>query len=303
MKPRHNFRKLNRTAQHRRALLRNLASSLLIHGRIVTTLPKALETRRVAENVIQLAKRNTNFTHKALLREVMVPKTDVNNELITKTIPELAERYKDRNGGYTRVIKMDYRRGDHAPKALIELVGGPGDMQFNLVLRELARLQLTLDEKVKPALPEEAKSDEMMDQLLYSRGRSTVDVALSAPNLIPPLEVEHITKPEFKKRMARQSAISKLALRVTKAMNNMKLTRSSLQEHVDSEAQRMKQEDAEVPTHHRFLLGESAQITGLVDSQLLLAQGKLYPAPPTSRALLRLKKPLETPAETPAHTA
>ncbi len=109
-------RKLGRTTDHRIATLRNLVTSLLENGRIETTLPKAKEVRCMAEKMITLGKTNTLHTRRQAL--AYITKEDV----VTKVFEEIAPKYSDRNGGYTRIIKMGPRRGDAAEMAIIELV-------------------------------------------------------------------------------------------------------------------------------------------------------------------------------------
>ena len=109
-------RKLGRTTDHRIATLRNLVTSLLENGRIETTLPKAKEVRCMAEKMITLGKTNTLHTRRQAL--AYITKEDV----VTKVFTEIAPKYSDRNGGYTRIIKMGPRRGDAAEMAIIELV-------------------------------------------------------------------------------------------------------------------------------------------------------------------------------------
>ena len=109
-------RKLNRTSQHRRAMLRNMASSLIKHEQITTTLPKAKELRPYIEKLITLAKHgglsNRRLAHARLLDDAQ----------LIKLFDVLAERYASRAGGYTRVIKAGIRASDAAPLAVIELV-------------------------------------------------------------------------------------------------------------------------------------------------------------------------------------
>ena len=109
-------RKLGRASDHRDATLRNLVTALLEHGRIETTLPKAKEIRCMAEKMITLGKTNTLHTRRQAL--AYITKEDV----VVKLFNEIAPKYADRNGGYTRIIKMAPRRGDGASQAIIELV-------------------------------------------------------------------------------------------------------------------------------------------------------------------------------------
>ena len=109
-------RRLNRSVSHRKAMFANMATSLLKHEQIITTLPKAKDLRRVVDRLITLGKRGDLHARRqaaAVLRE---------DKVVSKLFDELAERYKERNGGYTRVLKAGFRRGDMAPVAVIELV-------------------------------------------------------------------------------------------------------------------------------------------------------------------------------------
>jgi large subunit ribosomal protein L17 len=116
MRHRLSGRKLNRTGSHRKAMFANMAGSLIKHEQIVTTLPKAKELRRVADRIITLGKRGTLHTR----RQAVAFLGD--EVLVRKLFGPLAERYKDRGGGYTRVLKAGFRYGDNAPMAVIELV-------------------------------------------------------------------------------------------------------------------------------------------------------------------------------------
>ena len=119
MRHRQSGRKLNRNSSHRKAMFSNMAASLLNHEVIKTTLPKAKELRRVAEPLITMAK--TDSVHKRRLAFSRLRDRGV----VTKLFNELGPRYKDRPGGYLRILKMGYRTGDKAPMALVELVDRP----------------------------------------------------------------------------------------------------------------------------------------------------------------------------------
>ena len=109
-------RKLGRATDHRIATLRNLVTSLLENGRIETTLPKAKEVRCMAEKMITLGKTNTLHTRRQAL--AYITKEDV----VTKLFAEIAPKYSEREGGYTRILKLGQRRGDAADMAIIEWV-------------------------------------------------------------------------------------------------------------------------------------------------------------------------------------
>lgn len=115
MKHRKAGRKLGRTASHRRAMIRNMVTSLFIHERIETTEAKAKELRSLAEKMISLAKRGDLHARRQALAVVR------DKRVVKKLFDEIAPRYKDISGGYTRMIKVGVRRGDGSPTALIEL--------------------------------------------------------------------------------------------------------------------------------------------------------------------------------------
>ena len=112
----HGLRKLNRTSAHRLAMLRNMMNSLLQHEAIKTTLPKAKELRRVVEPMITLAKEPT-LANKRLVFDRLRDR-----DMVVKLFAELGPRYKERPGGYTRILKCGFRVGDNAPMAFVELV-------------------------------------------------------------------------------------------------------------------------------------------------------------------------------------
>lgn len=116
MRHRKQGRKLNRTSSHRKAMFANMAASLIEHEQIVTTLPKAKEMRSVADKLITLAKRGDLHSRRQAISQVR------NVEQVKKLFDELGPRYKERPGGYTRVLKAGFRFGDNAPMAVIEFV-------------------------------------------------------------------------------------------------------------------------------------------------------------------------------------
>ena len=115
----HGLRKLNRTSEHRLAMLRNMMNSLIEHEAIKTTLPKAKELRRVIEPMITLAKEATVATRRLAFNRWR------DRDSVVKLFNELGPRYKARPGGYTRILKMGFRVGDNAPMAFVELVDRP----------------------------------------------------------------------------------------------------------------------------------------------------------------------------------
>lgn len=109
-------RKLNRTASHRKAMFANMANALIKHEQIKTTLPKAKELRRVADRLITLGKKGGLHRRRQAFAQLR------DDAMVAKLFDALAERYSDRPGGYTRVLKAGFRYGDSAPMAIIELV-------------------------------------------------------------------------------------------------------------------------------------------------------------------------------------
>ena len=109
-------RKFGRQSDHRQAMFNNLATALLKNGQIMTTLPKAKDLRRVVEPLITLAKKGDLAARRQALSKVR------NEDAVRKLFDVFGERYKDRNGGYTRVLKAGFRHGDNAPVAVLELV-------------------------------------------------------------------------------------------------------------------------------------------------------------------------------------
>ena len=116
MRHRKQGRKLNRTASHRKAMLRNLVTSLMEQEAVRTTDAKAKEARRTAERMITLAKRGDLHARRQALRVVR------SRAVVTKLFDEIAPRYAARNGGYTRIVKIGERRGDGAGISLLQLV-------------------------------------------------------------------------------------------------------------------------------------------------------------------------------------
>jgi large subunit ribosomal protein L17 len=119
MRHRSGLRKLNRTSSHRLAMFRNMAVSLITHEAIKTTLPKAKELRRVVEPLITLGKEPTLANKRLAFARLR------DRDAVVKLFAEIGPRYKERNGGYTRVLKMGFRQGDNAPMAFMELVDRP----------------------------------------------------------------------------------------------------------------------------------------------------------------------------------
>jgi large subunit ribosomal protein L17 len=119
MRHRLGLRKLNRTSSHRLAMLRNMTVSLLRHEVIKTTLPKAKELRRVAEPILTLGKSPSLANRRLAFDRLR------DREMVIKLFGELGPRYAKRNGGYLRILKFGFRKGDNAPMAVVELIDRP----------------------------------------------------------------------------------------------------------------------------------------------------------------------------------
>ncbi|KAK6339091.1 hypothetical protein TWF696_009878 [Orbilia brochopaga] len=126
-------RMLGRKSSHRTAMLRNLVQSLIEHESIKTTYPRAKEAQKVADNLINLAKKNTNASRNEALKYLYV------HQLNEKLFGTIRERYANRGGGFTRVLHIEPYNGDAAPSAILELVDGSKDMRFAMTAKAVAR--------------------------------------------------------------------------------------------------------------------------------------------------------------------
>ena len=130
MRHRYAHRRLGRNSKERRALLRGLATDLLTHEHIVTTVPKAKEVRPIVERLITVAKRGVRAEEpkgRTLAARRLVMTEIVNDDVVTKLFDQLAPRFMDRPGGYTRILRLGHRRGDGGEIAQIELLGSEYD--------------------------------------------------------------------------------------------------------------------------------------------------------------------------------
>ena len=123
MRHRKSGRKLNRNSSHRQAMFKNMTASLVEHEVIKTTLPKAKELRRVAEPLITLAKEDSVANRRLAFNRLR------NKATVGKLFTDLGPRYKERSGGYIRILKCGYRQGDAAPMAYVELVDRPAAVE------------------------------------------------------------------------------------------------------------------------------------------------------------------------------
>ena len=140
-------RKFNKTSEHRRAMFSNMMTSFFRHERITTTVAKAKELRSLSEKVITRAKENTLHNKRVIMRRIH------DRDIIAKLFDEIAPKYKERNGGYTRIVKLGNRAGDAAALALIELINPEGSAEVKPTGKKSAKKKAagkkTKDEKTK----------------------------------------------------------------------------------------------------------------------------------------------------------
>jgi len=138
-------RKLNRTSAHRKALLRNMLVALIRHGRIKTTDAKAKELRSFADRMVTLGKRGDLASRRRVFSVIQ------SRALVKQLFDEIAPRFKDRAGGYTRVVKYGWRRGDAAPLSIIEFTGNEEETKAKKPKKRAARKEETSAEAPRRA--------------------------------------------------------------------------------------------------------------------------------------------------------
>ena len=142
MRHRKSGRKLNRTSSHRKAMFANMAASLIEHEQIVTTLPKAKEIRPIVEKLVTLGKRGDLHARRQAISKVR----DV--EMVRKLFDTIATRYADRHGGYIRIMRAGFRKGDNAPLAVVEFVDRDVDAKG---AKDLARIEAEAETEIEAA--------------------------------------------------------------------------------------------------------------------------------------------------------
>ena len=141
MRHRIGHKKLNRTSEHRKALIKNMLNSLVKYEQITTTLPKAKVLRPEAEKIITIGKKNTLANTKRLVSKLQ------NIQTVNKIRKTLSKRYEARKGGYTRIIKAGYRYGDNAPMAIIEFI------DRDIEAKKVDRKKTKTEDKTKEQTP------------------------------------------------------------------------------------------------------------------------------------------------------
>jgi large subunit ribosomal protein L17 len=206
MRHRVDFRKLGKTTSHRKAMLNNMATSLFKHERIQTTLPKAKELRRYAEKLITRAKDDSTHSRRLVFTAIR------DKDVIKKLFGEIAPRFADRNGGYTRILKLDFRMADAAPTAVIELVGSekeikskdkPGSKAAAKKAKEKEKVKDVADKKAAKQKVEEAKlAEEAVDHstaadAVFKKGKAKDDAKVAFMEKLADVDV----KTERKKKL------------------------------------------------------------------------------------------------------
>ncbi|KAJ1944241.1 54S ribosomal protein L8, mitochondrial [Linderina pennispora] len=203
-------RKLNMHSALRRQVLRNLTTDLIKYGRLETTMPRAKELRRLADKMITLGKRGTEHDRHQIEAYLYQPKA-----VVPLLMDTYAKRFADRPGGFTRVIPIGNRKGDHAPMAVIEILNPDEphkEVSFSYLIRSLATMQLKEETKI-------------------------VDKALK------PTKAEEGTyadKRAFKRALGEQVSKERFARKLEKMMRNAKLSPQQVQEYVDADAEHAK---------------------------------------------------------------
>ncbi|KAK9475158.1 mitochondrial 54S ribosomal protein bL17m [Dipodascopsis tothii] len=190
--PAHTYhRGLSRTIGHRRALLRNLVSQVIEHETITTTYAKAKEAQPLVDKMITLSKKNTVDAEREALSYLFKPEVTMK-----KLFRDLSERYSDRDGGYSRVLKLEPRLFDNAPMAVLELVDGPKDLRFWLTAKALARYEstglpvdsITQKNAQKVVRNRKGGEAELAETVAYLKAKLFADEAVA--EVVPETEVE-----------------------------------------------------------------------------------------------------------------
>ncbi|KAI7834881.1 ribosomal protein L17 [Kickxella alabastrina] len=198
-------RKLNMKSALRRQVLRNLTTDLIKHGRIETTIPRAKELRRLVDKMITLGKRGTEHDRHQIEAYLYQAKS-----VVPMLMDTYAKRFATRPGGFTRIIPMGHRKGDHAPMAIIEILNTEqpeAEVSFSYLVRSLASMQLKSETKI-------------------------VDIAMA-----PKMDENKLfaDKREFKKALEEQKARERFALKMKRAIRNAQMSPEQLQVIVDAD--------------------------------------------------------------------
>ncbi|RGB41867.1 ribosomal protein L17 [Rhizophagus diaphanus] len=204
MKHGKHHKKIGRNFSHRMAMLRNMVSSLIVHNRIRTTLPKAKAASRLAEKMVTWGKRGDEHAKTQAMRFLREHRLT-----IPKLFNEMADRYRTREGGYTRIHKLGYRDGDNAPMAVLEYVDTPEDLKYSMLIKRLARIELEPSLRVSPTIIEDGQAPKM-------------------------------EKRDFKKSLSHIKGQKKFDKNVEKMMKSQEMSKDDLDKKVSTEVDRLK---------------------------------------------------------------
>jgi len=179
---------LNRTASHRKALLANLASALFTYKKIITTLPKARAARSYAERLITFARRGDLAARRHVLRKIH------DKDVVKELFDQIGPKFQDRNGGYTRILRLDNRPGDNAPMAVLELIGfivgdakkakvRKGKKAIEAPTTEEAAIAAKVAEEAEQAQPEPVETEKELTETIIPQETSAETEAVPEPEV------------------------------------------------------------------------------------------------------------------------
>ncbi|POG74389.1 ribosomal protein L17 [Rhizophagus irregularis DAOM 181602=DAOM 197198] len=204
------------------AMLRNMVSSLIVHNRIRTTLPKAKAASRLAEKMVTWGKRGDEHAKTQAMRFLREHRLT-----IPKLFNEMADRYRTREGGYTRIHKLGYRDGDNAPMAVLEYVDTPEDLKYSMLIKRLARIELEPSLRVSPTIIEDGQAPKMEKRdfkksLNHIKGQKKFD-----KNVEKMMKSQEMSKDDLDKKVSTESCKLRARLEEKKVIfrtNHIKYT-------------------------------------------------------------------------------
>ncbi|KAJ1981310.1 54S ribosomal protein L8, mitochondrial [Dimargaris verticillata] len=240
---------LGKTWAYRLSMFRNMTTSLIKYGRIETTVTKAKELRRMVDKMIYFGKRgdaNARIRAQKILTE---PKFT-----FPKVFGELAERYQDRTGGFTRMTRIGWRKGDHAPMAVVELIGGEHDLRYQTLVRTLARKQYDCAHGAQDALSESwnyilnrTHSSEPPTTTADTSPVSTVQAVLQCPTQLVVPDTR-LAKQDFIQMKKLERSIANIKDEMTKVLRSQQMTPEQLQAKIDAQVEVLRTDTSAV-TH------------------------------------------------------
>ncbi|KAJ1981876.1 54S ribosomal protein L8, mitochondrial [Dimargaris xerosporica] len=232
---------LGKTWAYRLSMFRNMTTSLIKYGRIETTVPKAKELRRMVDKMIYFGKRGDKTARIRAQKILTEPKFT-----FPKVFGELAERYQDRTGGFTRMTRIGWRKGDHAPMAVVELIGGEHDLRYQTLVRTLARKQYDYAHGPQDALPESwsyilkrSHDSEPPATTADKSPISTVQAVLQCPTQLVVPETR-LSKQDFIRMKKLERSIANIKAEVTKVLRSQQMVPEQLQAKIDEQVETLR---------------------------------------------------------------